>query len=41
MVGHDAPIDLAGEEALEASDDIALGEALGGGVSADPELFSQ
>ena len=33
MVGDDAPIDLAGEEALEASDDIALAEALGGASS--------
>lgn len=33
MVGHYTLIDLAGEEALEAADDVALGEALGGASS--------
>jgi hypothetical protein len=30
VVGHDALVDLAGEVALEAADDVALGEPFGG-----------
>ena len=30
VVGHDALVDLAGEEAFQAADDVLFGEALGG-----------
>ena len=34
MIGHDALVDLAGEEPFQAVDDVLLGEAFGG-VSSD------
>ena len=30
MIGHDALVDLAGEEPLQATDDVLLGEAFCG-----------